>query len=1132
MKKLLALLLFVPLLAVSQPFNSILRNVATTNAINGTRTLPFWINVKDPPYNAVLDGATDDSVAIQTAVNTVSSKRGGIVYIPGPAKFGNPTILVTNDNITFLGQTPNLNDSAASTNFWIPASITSPMITFGNGTSIIKGGGVSSATFHGTSGTTNGQTAIRFAGNSGQLLFNSTFVGFRTNLLFLPSGSQPVFGVRMMGGRLHPHTSDTNQALVYLKMPDNQSPFVTDIVFDSVKVSTPQTIGSAGFLVDGTTISIINSYIDQGATNSSLRLRQTGTGQLVPFVGFTGSTLDPVQTNWVSVLEDVSAGRTWESYVRGGLASIKGRLQVSDGTQVEGPGSTIALIPFRSLASSIKIDSELVFDDGTSTAQWPSASTLKRTYASGNDLINENPQGAYYITSSNNVNLRSTNGISLVPLGNVVSIGQGNLQMSNTFGVQFGGTNATQETALGQTTANNVQLSSPTSGGSIQLTIRNPSNLFQMLFGANKLVEANSNSFNITSNKLTVGGNQVYPLNPGANVTFTTNADGTVTVAATGGAGNTNVLINGANTVAANFTDSTNIQFSVSSSTITAKGTNYFVLGGSNTAPGVNTISNAANSFGAHLTHYGADIFPTATASTNFDWATNASPGQGITTNASFSFSFINDPPASGSVGYYTASNSSSSAITITFLTSSTNNFFQGEKQKILSRSISGNSYSTFGWSYNSATGTYLLGIDEAGSGTGTVVRQSGGTTTNETLVTPSGVVTSVTSGHGLQTYSGTAAITSSDTAEIGFQVNAQSGTTYTVTTNDWGKMVTTTNASAIAVTLPQATSTTFQNGFVTMIRNIGPGLVTITPTTSKIDNATTITLANGFGAIVVSDGANYWTKGLPYNGVDLTTAQTLTSKTLTSPTENTGNYNSGTFNSNTFNGFAYWQQTNVAPNSAATNFVVDLANPPFILYNATNDIFFLNTTNRPSGQTQVKQQRWLILAGAANRNLQFSTTPGWRPQGGTVLTAQTILAGKSAVVTFDAADSVETNVTVGVTLESGVLYANPVNKTNSAYTIVGTDSSTIFDNQGSTVQNVFTISASLPQGFVFTVSDTCATAGCGMKVTCAAGETIRMGGSLSTVAGSVTNATGYSTFTKMNSTNWNTLSSGTWTVQ
>jgi len=85
---------------------------------------------------------------------------------------------------------------------------------------------------------------------------------------------------------------------------------------------------------------------------------------------------------------------------------------------------------------------------------------------------------------------------------------------------------------------------------------------------------------------------------------------------------------------------------------------------------------------------------------------------------------------------------------------------------------------------------------------------------------------------------------------------NNQTGTTYTFTINDYGQLVTFNNSGAVAVTLPQATGTfTTWNA---VVENIGSGTVTITPTTSTINGASTATLGQNQGIWIVSDGTNY----------------------------------------------------------------------------------------------------------------------------------------------------------------------------------------------------------------------------------------------------------------------------------
>lgn len=105
-------------------------------------------------------------------------------------------------------------------------------------------------------------------------------------------------------------------------------------------------------------------------------------------------------------------------------------------------------------------------------------------------------------------------------------------------------------------------------------------------------------------------------------------------------------------------------------------------------------------------------------------------------------------------------------------------------------------------------------------------------------------------------------------TNALGQSVNAQTGTTYTVLTSDFFKLVTHTNAAAIAVTLPQA-GVNFPAGWFCFVQNRGAGAVTITPTTSTIDGAASLILNQNEGVLIVSDGTNYFTmRGKSAGGV------------------------------------------------------------------------------------------------------------------------------------------------------------------------------------------------------------------------------------------------------------------------
>jgi len=84
--------------------------------------------------------------------------------------------------------------------------------------------------------------------------------------------------------------------------------------------------------------------------------------------------------------------------------------------------------------------------------------------------------------------------------------------------------------------------------------------------------------------------------------------------------------------------------------------------------------------------------------------------------------------------------------------------------------------------------------------------------------------------------------------------VNAQVGTSYTVADTDQGKLVTLSNASPVAVTLPD----TLDDHFVCAVENLGDGLATLTPASGTINGEASLDLEKGSGALLYFDGTNW----------------------------------------------------------------------------------------------------------------------------------------------------------------------------------------------------------------------------------------------------------------------------------
>ena len=118
--------------------------------------------------------------------------------------------------------------------------------------------------------------------------------------------------------------------------------------------------------------------------------------------------------------------------------------------------------------------------------------------------------------------------------------------------------------------------------------------------------------------------------------------------------------------------------------------------------------------------------------------------------------------------------------------------------------------------------------------------------------------------GNGVASFSTTCPASGPSTGAVilsgGNTINAQTGTSYPIVTGDCGKVLTLSNGSAVAVSLPQAGTTGFATGwYLAGVQNLGAGTVTITPATSTINGSATLTLASGQGITsLTSDGTNY----------------------------------------------------------------------------------------------------------------------------------------------------------------------------------------------------------------------------------------------------------------------------------
>ena len=114
--------------------------------------------------------------------------------------------------------------------------------------------------------------------------------------------------------------------------------------------------------------------------------------------------------------------------------------------------------------------------------------------------------------------------------------------------------------------------------------------------------------------------------------------------------------------------------------------------------------------------------------------------------------------------------------------------------------------------------------VDLLGGTTGQVLSKTSNTDLDFTWVAPTaGDITGITTG----VSSGLTGGVTSGTADLRLKTefNAQTGTTYTLVAADLNKLVTSSNASAVVITIP---ASTFSAGDIINVQSIGVGLTTI----------------------------------------------------------------------------------------------------------------------------------------------------------------------------------------------------------------------------------------------------------------------------------------------------------------
>jgi hypothetical protein len=122
--------------------------------------------------------------------------------------------------------------------------------------------------------------------------------------------------------------------------------------------------------------------------------------------------------------------------------------------------------------------------------------------------------------------------------------------------------------------------------------------------------------------------------------------------------------------------------------------------------------------------------------------------------------------------------------------------------------------------------------------------------------------------------------------ADLALVQNAQTGTTYSFVAADFTKLVTLSNASPVAVTLPDEATVAWPAGTQLRLLNQGAGTVTVAGAVGVTINGTPLTLAQYKGAALIKTGTDTWTFAPFSSG----SAAATVSSTTGSPTITTVN--------------------------------------------------------------------------------------------------------------------------------------------------------------------------------------------------------------------------------------------------